>query len=345
MLFVVWGLVLMSVIVMELATFTGTEISELKHYQNDTEAYYLSKTAVNHAISLVLRRDVQAYQDEAGLIHYFLKEEPVREKLLESDQVFLQIVTDEEANIAKDLDDDDGEEHDIGRYTFIILDEQSKININRTNFKELEQILYVGAGMEMGEERSSVANSILDWIDAEEPEDSTRIGGAEDDYYMSLDPPYNARNDDIISLDEMLLIKGITPEILYGSSEEDGIPGIANLITTFGKTFNVTTSNKYVAQVKDQSYNEYEWENQFSELGLRPVKLPRIIRIIGEGRIPGSNVVHRVCAVVNIEVYRQISIEYWNDDYIETEYDNTFEERSEIEPKTKEYYKFSNFNW
>jgi hypothetical protein len=58
-----------------------------------------------------------------------------------------------------------------------------------------------------------IADSILDWID----EDSEpREFGAEDEYYSELDPPYYTRNAVPDSLDELLLVKGVTPKLLYG---------------------------------------------------------------------------------------------------------------------------------
>ncbi|GHT35973.1 general secretion pathway protein GspK [Planctomycetales bacterium] len=59
-----------------------------------------------------------------------------------------------------------------------------------------------------------IADSILDWLD----EDSEpRENGAEDDYYAGLDPPYYTRNGLPDSLDELLLVRGVTPKLLYGN--------------------------------------------------------------------------------------------------------------------------------
>ncbi|MDR1480706.1 MAG: general secretion pathway protein GspK [Planctomycetaceae bacterium] len=58
-----------------------------------------------------------------------------------------------------------------------------------------------------------IADSILDWCD----EDSEpREYGAEDEYYMTLDPPYYTRNEIPESIDDLLLVKGVTPKLLYG---------------------------------------------------------------------------------------------------------------------------------
>ena len=59
-----------------------------------------------------------------------------------------------------------------------------------------------------------IVDSIQDWRD---PDNLHRFNGAEDDYYLSLPTPYRAKNADFESLDELLLVKGMTPEILYGN--------------------------------------------------------------------------------------------------------------------------------
>ncbi len=58
-----------------------------------------------------------------------------------------------------------------------------------------------------------VADALLDWIDAD---DRPREHGAEADYYAELDPPYAPRNGVPVSLAELLLVKGVTRELLFG---------------------------------------------------------------------------------------------------------------------------------
>ncbi len=59
----------------------------------------------------------------------------------------------------------------------------------------------------------TVADAILDWLDAD---DSPRTNGAESSYYSSLPEPYLARNGPVSHLDELLMVQGVTPELLYG---------------------------------------------------------------------------------------------------------------------------------
>lgn len=58
-----------------------------------------------------------------------------------------------------------------------------------------------------------LADAILDFID---DDDLPRPNGCESEYYGSLSPSYPAKNSPLESLDELLLVRGVTPELLYG---------------------------------------------------------------------------------------------------------------------------------
>lgn len=62
-----------------------------------------------------------------------------------------------------------------------------------------------------------VADAILDWID----EDSEpRPLGAEADYYASLMPPYAPANGPIKSIEDLLLVRGVTAQMLFGLDQD-----------------------------------------------------------------------------------------------------------------------------
>ena len=58
-----------------------------------------------------------------------------------------------------------------------------------------------------------IADAILDWIDSD---DDPRSYGAEADYYQSLAQPYQPANRPFRYLDELLMVRGVTRELLYG---------------------------------------------------------------------------------------------------------------------------------
>ncbi len=58
-----------------------------------------------------------------------------------------------------------------------------------------------------------ISEAIFDWID---DDDDQRPNGAENEYYQSLSPPYECKNAPLETLDELLLIRDITPQLLFG---------------------------------------------------------------------------------------------------------------------------------
>ncbi len=59
-----------------------------------------------------------------------------------------------------------------------------------------------------------VADAILDYLDEDE---ETRPYGAEfDDYYRDLQTPYKPPNGPIHSIEQLLLVRGVTPQLLFG---------------------------------------------------------------------------------------------------------------------------------
>ncbi len=82
------------------------------------------------------------------------------------------------------------------------------------------------------------ADAILDWIDAD---DTPRENGAESDFYNSLDHGYTPRDAPPISIEELLLVRGVTPELLFGYdaaklgySSSDSVSGVISGLGTDG---------------------------------------------------------------------------------------------------------------
>ncbi|WP_286177312.1 general secretion pathway protein GspK [Stieleria mannarensis] len=59
-----------------------------------------------------------------------------------------------------------------------------------------------------------IADSILDWLDED---DEVRPYGAELEYYSGLPTPYEPTNGPINSVEELLLVAGMTPTLLFGA--------------------------------------------------------------------------------------------------------------------------------
>jgi general secretion pathway protein K len=138
-----------------------------------------------------------------------------------------------------------------GRFDISIIDESGKIQVNQLidrngNYNALQQNLLKRflALEEFGiipEEREDIVNSIKDWID---PDNESTDFGEESSYYEALETPYSCRNAPLESLEELLLIKGITKDIVYGTSET---PGISDFLTIHGDgKININTADALV---------------------------------------------------------------------------------------------------
>ena len=106
-----------------------------------------------------------------------------------------------------------------------ILPETSKVDVNLASPELLYRIAMAVTG---NDARSrDIAEAIVDWR-APSPEPS-----ALDQYYSSLIPSFRAAHTSIREIEELLLVRGVTPDIFYGSyalDEEPASPRAARLV-------------------------------------------------------------------------------------------------------------------
>jgi general secretion pathway protein K len=108
-----------------------------------------------------------------------------------------------------------------GTVSIKIIDLERKVNINTANAMTIQQALTL-MGVDAND-ISVVSDSILDWIDSD---DLPRVAGAESDYYQGLPVPYYAKNAPIDDLSELLLVKGVTQEMYWGSNATNHTPSV-----------------------------------------------------------------------------------------------------------------------
>jgi general secretion pathway protein K len=82
------------------------------------------------------------------------------------------------------------------------------------------------------EEAETLLDALGDWIDQDEEQ---RPHGAEEPYYKALAQPYACRNGGMIAAEELLLVKGMTPAIVYGNQEREGILPYVTIMGEDGK--------------------------------------------------------------------------------------------------------------
>ena len=124
-----------------------------------------------------------------------------------------------------------------GHFTYRITDEEARINVNNPQIARLDQLL---TELDVSKEnRDVITDSLQDWRDAN---DNHRINGAESDFYLKLPVPYRARNGNLQDTDEMLQIRGVTPELWRGSGEKPGLRDLVTVYSTRSNTVNINTA-------------------------------------------------------------------------------------------------------
>ena len=149
---------------------------------------------------------------------------------------------------------------DDGRFEVRIIDHSGRIQINQLLIKVADEAGEVSYAYdqtqrelltrflnseEFGLDEETVEDlldALKDWMD---PDNEVTGFGAEDSYYQTLNKPYACKNAPVDSLEELLLVRGITRELYYGTEE---IPGIADYLTTQGNDgkININTAHPLV---------------------------------------------------------------------------------------------------
>ncbi len=99
---------------------------------------------------------------------------------------------------------------------------------------------------------ADLLDAIRDWIDED---DDARGNGAENAYYQSLSPGYSCRNGTMLTVEELLFVKGMTPELFYGDEEHEGIAEYIAVAGDDGK-INLNTASGVVLAALNPELDE-----------------------------------------------------------------------------------------
>ena len=197
LIMVLWVITILTVVVLEFSFAMRTEVNITKNFKEELQLYGIAQGGVQRAIAeLILKHDARTQQ---------LKETLKTEEVTPEKKEWVP----------------DGRPYvlpfDQGECELRIMSEAGKININTISEMTLRKLIG-NLGLDV-EKRDTVVDSILDWRD---PDDFLRVNGAENDYYQSLKEPYRCKNASLDSIEELLLVKGVTPELFYGRKGAKG---------------------------------------------------------------------------------------------------------------------------
>ena len=230
LILVLWVMVILVAIVGEFSYSMRTELNITRNFKEEEESYQLALAGIERAkIEILSAKDA---------LYTYLNE----------DDVLVLKKDDENPKRQGSLGN--------GNFSYTIIDEDGKLNINTAPPPQIRYIID-NSGVDITDV-SIIVDSIIDWIDAD---NLHMLNGAEEDYYQSLEKPYSCKDGVFDSINELLLVKGITPEIFYGSMKEEEdeekngedekkeYEGIAQYFTIWGSgLINVNTAPQRVLE-------------------------------------------------------------------------------------------------
>jgi general secretion pathway protein K len=226
---VLWVLVVLIAIVGEFSYSMRTELKITRNFKEEEEAYQLALAGIEQAKAEILsiENNSEIYINANGVLIFGKKE----------------------GEEGEDEEQEPERKGDLGRgsFEYTISDEDGKLNINTASAEQLRYIL-LDSGVDVTEV-DTIVDSILDWRDSN---DLHRLNGAEEEYYQSLSEPYSCKDGPFDSIEELLLVKGMTPEIFYGYKDEEGeevYSGITQYLTVYGSNrININTAPRVVLE-------------------------------------------------------------------------------------------------
>jgi DNA uptake protein ComE-like DNA-binding protein len=195
-------------------------------------------------------------------------------------------------------------------FRYGLIDEASKINLNAmlqidptgtVLYNMLMSIANTDPNM-----TADIADSIIDWIDSD---DDPRPNGAESSYYQGLSPPYRAKNAPLESVEELLYVKGVTPQYLFGTdlnrnwiqdAGEDGgtgwNPGWASYFTVYSREQNIDNSGNPRTYLNDTNL-QTSYNNLSTALSQALAQFIILYRTQNSGSTTGSSTTTTAAAV------------------------------------------------
>ena len=310
LMIVLWVLVLLMALATEFAFSMKMEVNTTRNYKEDTESYYLAKAGLNLALAELLKdASFHSIHDEYGWISGKIKSAktpPADTAEGAEDEGVFDIVNRTDIELGN------------GTITYTIQDENGKIPVNTSSKITLHKLLEY-SGVKEKLDRDIISDSILDWVDSNK---NHRINGAEDDYYRTQQPPYFAKNGKIETLGELLRIRGVTEEILYGSQEEDGeYKGIAQFLTVYNfSAVNPNTTSEEVLSILYSPEQVAEILKNRTEKGYHSNSLSTMFRITATGKVQGSRTEHTLETVLEKKgsgINANMITHYWNDNVLD----------------------------
>ena len=228
LLLVLWIFMILGVLALDFARYMRDDAMASVNLADETRGYYLALAGMNRAIfDAQRRREKNGPAAPPGTAAAALQGPHTLDED-EDDEPLVPV---------------DGQWHEGdfagGRWAVRMIDETGRISLNKANEPVLQRVVTnlmqggdtaAGIDRHMQEAIDTVVDSIFDWRDHD---NLKHTHGAESAYYLKRRVPYRAKNAFFDSPEELLLVRGVTPELYYGSA---GVPGLRDVFSVYNRS-------------------------------------------------------------------------------------------------------------
>jgi general secretion pathway protein K len=197
LLTVLWLTAALSAVGLAVASNVRGETQRTETHVDDARAYFMARGAVERAaLHMIWSRQ---YLTDDGLPMYHINGDPSLNLTFPAGDVHVDLIP-----------------------------ESSKLNVNGTKPEVLLRLL---AALGVPEDRATeITAAIVDWRKPVDPVNPSPFDG----FYLSQSPSFVPRHASFQENEELLLIKGMTPELYYGNDLDASRPGLRDCLTVYG---------------------------------------------------------------------------------------------------------------
>jgi general secretion pathway protein K len=200
LLMVLWLTAALSAVGLAVASHVRAETERTETNIDDARSYFMARGAVERAaLHMIWSRQ---YKTDDGLPMYHINGDPSMELTFPAGDVHVDVIP-----------------------------EASKLSLNGARPEMLLRLLAALGVAEDG--ASEITAAIIDWrtrVDREKPSPF-------DSFYLSQSPSFVARHASFQENEELLLVKGMTPELYFGNDLDANRPGLRDCLTVYSGGF------------------------------------------------------------------------------------------------------------
>ncbi len=196
LLMVLWLTAALSALGLAVASNVRSETDRTKTNVDDARAYFLARGAVERA---VLHFEWSGYRTPDGAPMYYVYGDPRMDLSFPAGDVRVEIIP-----------------------------EASKLSLNASRAEDILRLLIALGTPE--DQATQITAAIVDWRTRPDEMHPSPFDG----FYLSQNPSFVARHASFEENEELLLVKGMTPDLYYGNSLDGSRPGLRDCISVYG---------------------------------------------------------------------------------------------------------------